>query len=85
MGPASSPTRSTRSPRPSTLLHFDCDAETLDELTRVLKITDGALRHMAVRRLPAAATMPARAVRPAREHREAPRPRPRAETVQAAE
>jgi small subunit ribosomal protein S6 len=32
------------------LLHFDCDAATLDELTRVLKITDGAMRHMAVRR-----------------------------------
>jgi small subunit ribosomal protein S6 len=32
------------------LLHFDCDAETLAELTRVLKITDGVLRHMAVRR-----------------------------------
>ena len=32
------------------LLHFDCDAETLAELTRVLKITDGAMRHMAVRR-----------------------------------
>jgi len=42
------------------LLQFDCDAETLDELTRVLKITDGVLRHLAVRRLPAAATMPAR-------------------------
>ncbi len=32
------------------LLHFDCDAATLDELTRILKITDGAIRHMAVRR-----------------------------------
>jgi small subunit ribosomal protein S6 len=42
------------------LLQFDCDAETLDELTRVLKITDGVLRHLAVRRLPPAATMPAR-------------------------
>jgi small subunit ribosomal protein S6 len=42
------------------LLHFDCDAETLDELTRVLKITDGVLRHMAVRRT--AARRPARPV-----------------------
>ena len=42
------------------LLQFDCDGETLDELTRVLKITDGVLRHMAVRRLPGSATMPAR-------------------------
>jgi len=32
------------------LLHFDCDPGTLDELTRILKITDGAMRHMAVRR-----------------------------------
>ena len=32
------------------LLHFDCDPATLDELTRILKITDGAMRHMAVRR-----------------------------------
>ena len=32
------------------LLHFDADAETLAEVTRVLKITDGAMRHMAVRR-----------------------------------
>ncbi|MGH3034037.1 MAG: 30S ribosomal protein S6 [Gaiellaceae bacterium] len=41
------------------LLHLACDPETLEELTRVLKITDGVMRHMAVRR-PAAA-------RPARE------------------
>jgi small subunit ribosomal protein S6 len=33
------------------LLHFDCDPAALDELTRVLRITDGAMRHMAVRRL----------------------------------
>ena len=66
------------------LLHFDCDAETLAELTRVLKITDGVLRHMAVRRLPAAATMSARepSSGPPREHRAAPAP---AEAVQAAE
>jgi small subunit ribosomal protein S6 len=48
------------------LLQFDCDAETLEELTRVLKITDGVLRHMAVRRLDAAATTSQRE-RPARE------------------
>ena len=42
------------------LIHVDCDAETLQELTRVLKITDGVLRHMAVRRT-------ARAPRPPRE------------------
>lgn len=43
------------------LLHFDCEPATLDELTRVLKITDGAMRHMAVRR-PAA--RPSRAATP---------------------
>jgi small subunit ribosomal protein S6 len=32
------------------VLHLDCDAGTLEELTRVLKITDGVVRHLAVRR-----------------------------------
>jgi len=32
------------------LLQFDSSAETLDEVTRVLKITDGVMRHMATRR-----------------------------------
>jgi small subunit ribosomal protein S6 len=32
------------------VFQFEADAETLAEVTRVLKITDGALRHMAVRR-----------------------------------
>ena len=70
------------------LLQFDSDAETLDELTRVLKITDGVLRHLAVRRLPASATMPARepSSSPPREQ-EAPARVEAAptETVQAAE
>ncbi len=35
------------------LLLFDANPETLDEITRVLKITDGVMRHMAVRRLAA--------------------------------
>lgn len=33
------------------LVHFDAGAETLDEVTRVLRITDGVLRHLAVRRV----------------------------------
>jgi small subunit ribosomal protein S6 len=33
------------------LLLFTCPAETLDEITRVLKITDGVLRHGAYRRV----------------------------------
>jgi small subunit ribosomal protein S6 len=32
------------------LFTFDAEPATLDELTRVLRITDGAMRHMAVRR-----------------------------------
>ncbi len=33
------------------LLTFDCEPETLDEISRVLKITDGVMRHLAVRRV----------------------------------
>jgi small subunit ribosomal protein S6 len=66
------------------LLQLDCDAETLDELTRVLKITDGVLRHLAVRRLPPGATMPAREPTAAPREREA-RAEAEAEAVQAAE
>ena len=32
------------------LLTFDAEPETLDEVTRVLKITDGVMRHMPTRR-----------------------------------
>lgn len=32
------------------LLTFSSDPETLDEISRVLKITDGVMRHLAVRR-----------------------------------
>jgi small subunit ribosomal protein S6 len=69
------------------LLQFDCDAETLEELTRVLKITDGVLRHMAVRRLDAAATTSQRE-RPAREappRESTPRPGPARDAVPTAE
>jgi len=33
------------------LLLFTCNRETLAEITRVLKITDGVVRHLAVRRV----------------------------------
>lgn len=33
------------------LLHFTCDAGTLDEVSRVLRIDDGVMRHMATRRI----------------------------------
>ena len=42
------------------LLTFDCEPATLEELTRVLRITDGAIRHMAVRR-PKGSAKPAKA------------------------
>ena len=42
------------------LLTFDCEPAALEELTRVLRITDGAMRHMAVRR-PKGSTKPAKA------------------------
>src|SRR5438874_12949387 len=32
------------------LLTFDAEPETLDEVARILKITDGVMRHMATRR-----------------------------------
>ena len=48
------------------LLEFDATPETLEELSRILKITDGVLRHLAVHRVhtshgsggPADATVP---------------------------
>lgn len=49
------------------LIHVDCDGETLEELTRVLKITDGVVRHMAVRRLAAPPPRPPREAVPAGE------------------
>ena len=33
------------------LLHFTCDAGTLDEVSRVMRIDDAVLRHMATRRI----------------------------------
>jgi small subunit ribosomal protein S6 len=33
------------------LLQFDAEPETLDELSRILRITDGVMRHMATRRV----------------------------------
>ena len=38
------------------LLTFDSSPETLDEISRVLKITDGVMRHMAVRQVPGSHT-----------------------------
>jgi small subunit ribosomal protein S6 len=71
------------------LLQFDSDAETLDELTRVLKITDGVLRQMAVRRPAPGKTTSAREPSAPREsappRRAQPAPDTAAEAVPAAE
>ena len=40
------------------LLTFAAEPETLDEVSRVLKITDGVMRHMAVRRVKGGTTRP---------------------------
>jgi small subunit ribosomal protein S6 len=40
------------------LLTFAAEPATLDEVSRVLKITDGVMRHMAVRRIKGASTRP---------------------------
>ena len=40
------------------LLNFDAEPETLAELSRVLRITDGVMRHLAVRRIEGSAPGP---------------------------
>jgi small subunit ribosomal protein S6 len=40
------------------LLSFDVDPATLEELSRILRITDGVMRHLAVRRIEGAAPGP---------------------------
>jgi small subunit ribosomal protein S6 len=40
------------------LLNFDADPETLAELSRILRITDGVMRHLAVRRIEGSAPGP---------------------------
>jgi small subunit ribosomal protein S6 len=40
------------------LLTFETSPETLEEISRVLKITDGVMRHMAVRQVPRSAAAP---------------------------
>jgi small subunit ribosomal protein S6 len=50
------------------LLTFDAEAEALAEVSRVLKITDGVMRHLAVKRT--AATGPARPLESSGERRQ---------------
>ena len=40
------------------LLQFDAEPATLDELSRILRITDGVMRHLATRRLEGSQTSP---------------------------
>ncbi len=59
------------------LLTFETEPATLDEISRVLKITDGVMRHLAVRRVKGGSTRPPEPIReePSREEpgREEPR------------
>jgi len=49
------------------LLHFTCDAGTLDEVSRVLRIDDGVMRHMATRRIEGSPARPVAVAAPSRE------------------
>jgi small subunit ribosomal protein S6 len=49
------------------LLHFTCDAGTLDEVSRVLRIDDAVMRHMATRRIKGSPVRPVAVTAPARE------------------
>ena len=48
------------------LLQFTCEAETLDEISRVLRIDDGVMRHMATRRIKGSPARPVAVAAPAR-------------------
>ena len=52
------------------LLHFTCDAGTLDEVSRVLRIDDGVMRHMATRRIKGSPARPVAVGAPARQDAE---------------
>jgi small subunit ribosomal protein S6 len=49
------------------LLHFTCDAETLDEISRVLRIDDAVMRHLATRRIEGSPARPVAVGAPTRE------------------
>ena len=48
------------------LLQFTCESETLDEVSRVLRIDDGVMRHMATRRIKGSPARPVAVAAPAR-------------------
>jgi small subunit ribosomal protein S6 len=49
------------------LLQFTCEAETLDEISRVLRIDDAVMRHMATRRIEGSPARPVAVSAPTRE------------------
>ena len=49
------------------LLQFTCDAATLDEASRVLRIDDGVMRHMATRRIQGSPSRPVAVGAPTRQ------------------
>jgi small subunit ribosomal protein S6 len=49
------------------LLQFTCDADTLDEISRVLRIDDAVMRHMATRRIQGSPARPVAVSAPSRE------------------
>jgi small subunit ribosomal protein S6 len=52
------------------LLHFTSDAATLEEISRVLRIDDGVMRHMATRRIAGSPARPVAVSAPARQDAE---------------
>jgi small subunit ribosomal protein S6 len=52
------------------LLQFTCDAPTLDEVSRVLRIDDGVMRHMATRRIQGSPARPVAVGAPTRQDAE---------------
>jgi small subunit ribosomal protein S6 len=52
------------------LLHFTCNAGTLDEVSRVLRIDDAVMRHMATRRIQGSPVRPVAVAAPTRDDAE---------------
>jgi small subunit ribosomal protein S6 len=58
------------------LLHFTSEPATLDEISRVLRIDDGVMRHMATRRIEGSPARPVAVAPPARQDSEASESKP---------
>ena len=56
------------------LLNFDAEPETLGELSRILRITDGVMRHLAVRRIEGGSPGPPPEPEPEPERESVPEP-----------